>query len=50
MKLEVIAEGVENAAQLDFLGAHGCSRMQGFYFSRPVTAERVEALLMEQGA
>ena len=50
MKLEVIAEGVENAAQLDFLGAHGCSRMQGFYFSRPVTAERVEELLREQGS
>ena len=50
MKLEVIAEGVESAAQLDFLGAHGCSRMQGFYFSRPVTAERVEELLREQGA
>jgi diguanylate cyclase (GGDEF)-like protein/PAS domain S-box-containing protein len=50
MKLEVIAEGVENAAQLDFLGAHGCSRMQGFYFSRPVTAEQVEALLEQQAA
>jgi diguanylate cyclase (GGDEF)-like protein/PAS domain S-box-containing protein len=49
MKLEVIAEGVESAAQLDFLGAHGCQRMQGFYFSRPVTAEQVEVLLKEQG-
>jgi diguanylate cyclase (GGDEF)-like protein/PAS domain S-box-containing protein len=49
MKLEVIAEGVESAAQLDFLGSHGCQQMQGFYFSRPVTAERVEDLLKEQG-
>ncbi|CAH0300496.1 Cyclic di-GMP phosphodiesterase Gmr [Massilia sp. Bi118] len=48
MKLEVIAEGVESAAQLDFLGAHGCKRMQGFYFSRPVTAEAVEELLKAQ--
>jgi diguanylate cyclase (GGDEF)-like protein/PAS domain S-box-containing protein len=48
MKLEVIAEGVESAAQLDFLGAHGCQRMQGFYFSRPVTAEAVEVLLKAQ--
>jgi diguanylate cyclase (GGDEF)-like protein/PAS domain S-box-containing protein len=48
MKLEVIAEGVESAAQLDFLGAHGCQRMQGFYFSRPVTAEQVEVMLKEQ--
>ncbi|WP_229412955.1 bifunctional diguanylate cyclase/phosphodiesterase [Massilia sp. WG5] len=50
MKLDVIAEGVESAAQLDFLGAHGCRRMQGYYFSRPVTAEKVEALLQEQEA
>jgi EAL domain-containing protein (putative c-di-GMP-specific phosphodiesterase class I) len=49
MKLDVIAEGVESAAQLDFLGAHGCRQMQGFYFSRPVTAEQVESLMKEQG-
>jgi diguanylate cyclase (GGDEF)-like protein/PAS domain S-box-containing protein len=48
MKLEVIAEGVESAAQLDFLGAHGCKQMQGYYFSRPVTAGEVEVLLKEQ--
>ena len=48
MKLDVIAEGVESAAQLDFLGAHGCRQMQGYYFSRPVTAARVEELLKEQ--
>jgi diguanylate cyclase (GGDEF)-like protein/PAS domain S-box-containing protein len=49
MKLEVIAEGVESAAQLDFLGAHGCRLMQGYYFSKPVTAGEVEGLLREQG-
>jgi EAL domain-containing protein (putative c-di-GMP-specific phosphodiesterase class I) len=48
MKLEVIAEGVESAAQLDFLGAHGCRQMQGYYFSRPVTAGEVEDLLRAQ--
>jgi EAL domain-containing protein (putative c-di-GMP-specific phosphodiesterase class I) len=48
MKLEVIAEGVESAAQLDFLGAHGCRQMQGYYFSRPVTAAAVEDLLKAQ--
>jgi EAL domain-containing protein (putative c-di-GMP-specific phosphodiesterase class I) len=48
MKLDVIAEGVESAAQLDFLGAHGCRQMQGYYFSRPVTAEQVEVLLKAQ--
>jgi EAL domain-containing protein (putative c-di-GMP-specific phosphodiesterase class I) len=48
MKLDVIAEGVESAAQLDFLGAHGCRRMQGYYFSKPVTAGEVEGLLRER--
>jgi diguanylate cyclase (GGDEF)-like protein/PAS domain S-box-containing protein len=48
MKLDVIAEGVESAAQLDFLGSHGCRRMQGYYFSKPVTAGEVEGLLRER--
>jgi diguanylate cyclase (GGDEF)-like protein/PAS domain S-box-containing protein len=48
MKLDVIAEGVESAAQLDFLGANGCKQMQGYYFSKPVTAGEVEGLLRGQ--
>jgi diguanylate cyclase (GGDEF)-like protein/PAS domain S-box-containing protein len=38
--LQVIAEGVETAAQLDFLRAHHCDQMQGYYFSRPQPAEQ----------
>jgi hypothetical protein len=34
----LIAEGVETAAQLDFLGGAGCRRILGFYFSCPVPA------------
>lgn len=37
--LEVVAEGVESAAALDWLAAHGCERAQGFYISRPMPAE-----------
>mgnify|MGYP001336696227 FL=1 len=37
--LEVVAEGVESAAALDWLAAHGCERAQGFYMSRPMPAE-----------
>ncbi|MES2932127.1 MAG: EAL domain-containing protein, partial [Pseudomonadota bacterium] len=36
LKLSVIAEGVENAAQLAFLKRHFCDEIQGYYFSRPL--------------
>ncbi|MBW3510912.1 EAL domain-containing protein [Janthinobacterium sp. NKUCC06_STL] len=47
MKLEVIAEGVENDAQLAYLRRHGCDEMQGYYFSRPVPHEEFEQMLMK---
>ena len=47
MKLDVIAEGVETESQLDFLRAHGCDAIQGYYFSRPVAPEQMEQLLRE---
>jgi EAL domain-containing protein (putative c-di-GMP-specific phosphodiesterase class I) len=37
--MEVVAEGVETAAQLEALRIAGCSHMQGYYLSRPVDAE-----------
>ncbi len=36
--LEVVAEGVENAAQLAFLQSEGCDLVQGYLFSRPIEA------------
>jgi diguanylate cyclase (GGDEF)-like protein/PAS domain S-box-containing protein len=45
LNLNIVAEGVETAAQAEFLLAHGCDEVQGFYFSRPVPAEEFEALL-----
>ncbi len=38
LRMRVIAEGVENAAQLAFLKQHGCDEYQGFYFSKPMPA------------
>jgi EAL domain-containing protein (putative c-di-GMP-specific phosphodiesterase class I) len=43
--LEVIAEGVETEAQARFLMGAGCEQAQGYYFSRPVTADRAAELL-----
>jgi len=45
LKQRVIAEGVETSEQLEFLRGHGCEEGQGYYFSRPVVAERVANLL-----
>jgi diguanylate cyclase (GGDEF)-like protein len=43
--LHVVAEGVETAAQLAYLQASLCDQMQGYYFSRPLTAEAFEEML-----
>ncbi len=45
LQLEVIAEGVENEPQLDFLRSVGCDAAQGYLFSRPVQAEQFLDLL-----
>jgi diguanylate cyclase len=47
LDIEVIAEGVETKAHVDFLIASGCEQAQGYYFSRPLTAARVTDLLRE---
>jgi diguanylate cyclase (GGDEF)-like protein/PAS domain S-box-containing protein len=43
--LSVVAEGVETAAQYDFLRDRECDLLQGFLFSRPVPPERLAELL-----
>lgn len=47
LELNVIAEGVENAAQLQFLQERGCTVFQGYFFSKPLPAESFEALLRD---
>ncbi|MCA1806149.1 MAG: bifunctional diguanylate cyclase/phosphodiesterase [Xanthomonadaceae bacterium] len=40
--LTVIAEGVETEEQADWLEARGCDLLQGFLYSRPAAAEKLE--------
>ena len=42
--LKVVAEGVEDLDQIDFLRRHHCDEVQGYYFSRPVSAEQFAEL------
>lgn len=45
---KIVAEGVETEAQLMFLNQNGCDYIQGYYFSRPLPAYKMTALLKEQ--
>ena len=48
LNLEVVAEGVENQLQLDFLRQRGVRFVQGYFYSPPVLPARFRAMLMEQ--
>lgn len=45
LKFKVIAEGVETAEHCRLLREHRCDEIQGYYFSKPVSAEAFAALL-----
>jgi diguanylate cyclase (GGDEF)-like protein/PAS domain S-box-containing protein len=48
LHLEVVAEGVETAAQLAYLRKHRCDQLQGHCFSRPLPVAQLEQLLGEK--
>ncbi len=45
-----VAEGIESEHQVQFFKKHGCRYIQGYYYSKPVGSEEVEALLFQQWA
>ena len=45
LALNVVAEGVETAHQLDFLRRAGCHSIQGYYFSKPLPPAEAEKFL-----
>ncbi|TBU97963.1 GGDEF-domain containing protein [Stutzerimonas kirkiae] len=49
LNMQVIAEGVETAEQEAYLIEQGCDEGQGYYYSKPIAAERLSALLRQQG-
>ncbi len=42
LNLDIIAEGVETIDQVQFLIEHGCQKAQGFFYSRPISAQNLE--------
>ncbi len=43
MQLEVVAEGVEQAEQIEFLLQHHCQYLQGYYFSKPRSEAQLQS-------
>ena len=49
LSLDAVAEGIETEQQLAFLTMNDCSYGQGYYFSKPVEAELIGAMMVERG-
>jgi diguanylate cyclase (GGDEF)-like protein len=48
MGLDVVAEGVENETQLDYLRSHGCHLVQGYYFNPSFSEQELLRQVLEQ--
>jgi diguanylate cyclase (GGDEF)-like protein/PAS domain S-box-containing protein len=48
LDLDVVAEGVEYSEQIDILNELNCEILQGYHYSKPLSAEQFEAFLLKQ--
>ena len=48
LNLKIIAEGVETIEQKDFLISEGCVNIQGYYYSKPVTQDKILKILKNE--
>jgi diguanylate cyclase (GGDEF)-like protein/PAS domain S-box-containing protein len=48
LNLSIIAEGVENSPQQDFLLEHGCIHAQGYLYTRPMPKDKFEQYIIKQ--
>jgi diguanylate cyclase (GGDEF)-like protein/PAS domain S-box-containing protein len=46
LNMNVVAEGVENRKQLQFIDRHGCKEVQGFLFSRPIAPDSIAEMFL----
>jgi len=48
LNLKLLAEGVETQEQKEFIVEHECNFIQGYFYSRPINSDDMEALLKKQ--
>ncbi|SDE49331.1 sensor domain-containing protein [Desulfuromonas thiophila] len=48
LRLQVVAEGVETPAQLEFMRRHGCDDVQGYLLGRPMPADELMRFLQQR--
>ena len=46
LELNIIAEGIETQEQFDYVHALGCDELQGYYFSKPLSAQDLESFFL----
>ncbi|WJG09254.1 EAL domain-containing protein [Aliiglaciecola sp. LCG003] len=45
LNMYCVAEGIEHAEQIEFFTLHGCNHLQGYYYSKPVPADKTQLLI-----